>query len=55
MKMNWCLTLPTPKQEQVASYYHKINENLKIVCIGGGLAIAAGETKKFPSYLTILD
>ena len=42
------LTLPTPKQEQVASYYHKINKNFKIICIGGGLAIAAGDEKEVP-------
>lgn len=42
------LTLPTPKQEQVAGYYHKKNDNLKIVCIGGGLAIAAGDEKEVP-------
>ena len=48
------LTLPTPKQEQVASYYHKINENLKIVCIGGGLAIAAGDEKEVPKLFDYL-
>ena len=42
------LTLPTPKQEQVADFYHKKNTNLKIVCIGGGLAIAAGDEKEVP-------
>ena len=42
------LTLPTPKQEQVADFYHKRNINLKIVCIGGGLAIAAGDEKEVP-------
>lgn len=48
------LTLPTPKQEQVASYYHKTNKKLKIVCIGGGLAIAAGDEKEVPKLFDYL-
>ena len=42
------LTLPTPKQEQIANYLHAANNNLKIVCIGGGLAIAAGDETEVP-------
>ena len=48
------LTLPTPKQEQAADYYHKINLNTKIVCIGGGLAIAAGDEKEVPQIFDFL-
>jgi N-acetylglucosaminyldiphosphoundecaprenol N-acetyl-beta-D-mannosaminyltransferase len=48
------LTLPTPKQEQVAQYYHKTNENTKIVCIGGGLAIAAGDENVVPKFFDYL-
>ena len=44
------LTLPTPKQEQVAEFYHKKNSKLKIICIGGGLAIASGDEKSVPRF-----
>ena len=46
------ITLPTPKQEQLSEHLiNKIN-NLKIICIGGGLSIAAGDTKKVPKFFT---
>lgn len=48
------LTLPTPKQEQVAEFYHKKNSKLKIICIGGGLAIAAGDEKPVPKLFDFL-
>ena len=48
------LTLPTPKQEQVAEFYHKKNSKLKIICIGGGLAIAAGDEKPVPRLFDFL-
>ena len=48
------LTLPTPKQEQVADYYHKKNNKLKIVCIGGGLSIAAGDEREVPRLFDYL-
>ena len=48
------LTLPTPKQEQVAEFYHKHNIKYKIVCIGGGLAIAAGDEKEVPKLFDYL-
>ena len=44
------LTLPTPKQEQVAEFYHEKNSKLKIICIGGGLAIASGDEKPVPRF-----
>ena len=45
------LTLPTPKQEQIAEYLSKINKNYKIICIGGSINIASGIEKKVPKYL----
>ena len=48
------LTLPTPKQEQVAEYLHNIDSKLKIICIGGGLAIAAGDEKEVPKIFDYL-
>ena len=39
------ITLPTPKQEQLAFKLAKINKNFKIICIGGSIAIASGEEK----------
>lgn len=48
------LTLPTPKQEQVAEFYHKMNPKLKIICIGGGLAIASGDEKPVPKFFDFL-
>jgi glycosyltransferase involved in cell wall biosynthesis len=36
------ITLPTPKQEQLAEYIISKNKNFKIICIGGSLNIASG-------------
>jgi hypothetical protein len=45
------ITLPTPKQEQLADII--INKNLyyKIICFGGAIAIASGDEKPVPRYL----
>jgi len=45
------ITLPTPKQEILANEIRKNNKHFKILCIGGGLSIAAGEIKKCPDIL----
>jgi N-acetylglucosaminyldiphosphoundecaprenol N-acetyl-beta-D-mannosaminyltransferase len=45
------ITLPTPKQEILANYILKKNKNSKIICIGGGLAIATREEKPCPEFL----
>jgi N-acetylglucosaminyldiphosphoundecaprenol N-acetyl-beta-D-mannosaminyltransferase len=45
------ITLPTPKQEILANYILKKNKNSKIICIGGGLAIAAKDEKPCPKFL----
>ena len=47
------ITLPTPKQEIIADYIFNIlpKVDVKIICIGGGLAIASGSEKKTPTFL----
>jgi glycosyltransferase involved in cell wall biosynthesis len=45
------ITLPTPKQEQLAEYLSKINKYFKIICIGGSIAIASGQEKEVPKFL----
>ena len=45
------LTLPTPKQEQVAQLIISKFNHGKIICIGGGLSIASGYEKKCPILL----
>ena len=49
------ITLPTPKQEQLAIELQKKNKNYKIICIGASVAIASGEEKKIPIYLEKLN
>lgn len=45
------ITLPTPKQEIFANYMLQKNKNSKIICIGGGLAIASKDEKPCPKFL----
>ena len=45
------ITLPTPKQEQIAFNLSKYNKNYQIICIGASLAIVSGEEKEVPSIL----
>ena len=47
----YLITLPTPKQEKLADYIAQKTKNYKIICIGGGLSIASGETKECPKLL----
>ena len=42
------ITLPTPKQEQLAYYIARQNTNYKIICIGASIMIASGEEKEVP-------
>ena len=44
------LTLPTPKQEQVAIYLSEVHKNFKILCIGGAIGMCSGEETPVPSY-----
>ena len=45
------LTLPTPKQEQIALEIAKINKQYKIICIGASISIASGEEKRVPKII----
>ena len=45
------ITLPTPKQEELAYSLAKKNLYFKIICIGGSIAIASGEEKQVPKIL----
>ena len=45
------LTLPTPKQEQVAEILVSKLKHYKIICIGAGIEMASGNEKAVPEYL----
>ena len=45
------LTLPTPKQEQLAELIIANNKYFKILCLGGAVAMASGEEKPVPKIL----
>ena len=45
------ITLPTPKQEVIASYISSRSRVFKIICIGGGLGIASKEEQPCPKFL----
>ena len=45
------LTLPTPKQEQLAEFLRKKNNHYKIICIGGSIGIVSGDEKEVPKAL----
>jgi glycosyltransferase involved in cell wall biosynthesis len=45
------LTIPTPKQEMLASSLAKKNKHFKIICIGGSINIASGDEKEVPKIL----
>ena len=45
------ITLPTPKQEQLALFLSKKFNQFKIICIGASLSIASGEESAVPNFL----
>ena len=45
------LTIPTPKQEQLAIEIAKLNKFYRIVCIGASISIASGQEKVVPKKL----
>jgi len=49
------ITLPTPKQEIFAHFLSLKNKSFKIICIGGSIAIASGEEKVVPNYISYLE
>ena len=44
------LTIPTPKQEQVAEILVSRFKNYKVICIGAGIEMASGNEKPVPEY-----
>jgi hypothetical protein len=47
-------TLPTPMQEEIAYYISEKFKVRRIICIGGGLAIASGSIQKVPKFLSTI-
>ena len=45
------ITLPTPKQEQLAEYLIAKNKKFKILCIGGSINILSGLEKEVPKLI----
>ena len=45
------LTLPTPKQEQLAQKIRDNSEFYKILCVGGAVSMASGEEKQIPHFI----
>lgn len=49
------ITLPTPKQEELAYEIAKHNKFFKIICIGASINIGSGVEKSVPKYLSNLE
>ena len=49
------ITLPTPKQEELAYEIAKHNKFFKIICIGASINIASGVEESVPKYLVNLE
>ena len=49
------ITLPTPKQEQLATSIAAKNKNFKIICIGGSINIASGSEAMVPEFLSKIE
>jgi UDP-N-acetyl-D-mannosaminuronic acid transferase (WecB/TagA/CpsF family) len=49
------ITLPTPKQEELAYYLAKKNKFYKIICIGASINIASGVEKSVPKILSNVE
>lgn len=48
----YIITLPTPKQEQLAEYISTKIKNFKVICIGGGLSIAVNKIAPCPEIVS---
>jgi hypothetical protein len=46
------ITLPTPKQEELAYHLAEKNKNFKIICIGASINIASGYEKSVPKFFS---
>ena len=53
IKKNWLIfiTIPTPKQEQIALELAKKNKYFKIICIGGSIGMVSGSEKIVPKII----
>ena len=49
------ITLPTPKQEELAYEIAKQNKFFKLICIGASINIGSGVEKSVPKYLANLE
>jgi glycosyltransferase involved in cell wall biosynthesis len=49
------ITLPTPKQEELAYHLAEKNKNFKIICIGASINIASGHEKSVPRIFSNLE
>ncbi|CAO6130756.1 WcaA Glycosyltransferases involved in cell wall biogenesis [Candidatus Pelagibacterales bacterium] len=46
------ITLPSPKQEQIAKHLSEKNRSFKIICIGGSISMLSGDEKPVPNVLS---
>lgn len=53
IKKSWLIfiTIPTPKQEQVAFELARKNKHFKIICIGGSIGMVSGSEKIVPEII----
>lgn len=49
------ITIPTPKQEELAIMIAKNSRYYKIICIGGSISILSGEEKPVPNIINNLE
>ena len=49
------LTLPTPKQEQIALLLKKKNKTYKIICLGGAIRMLCGDEPPAPNIIYKLN
>ena len=49
------ITLPTPKQEQLAEYMIKNNRHYKIICIGGSINMLSGVEQQVPDIFFSIE
>ena len=57
IKKNWLIfiTIPTPKQEQIALELAKKNKHFKIICIGGSIGMVSGSEKIVPEIIASFE
>jgi len=57
IKKDWLIfiTIPTPKQEQIALELAKKNKHFKIICIGGSIGMVSGSEKIVPEIIASFE